>query len=192
MATVKSEQSHLLYTVQKPGFAITLRQPISSEFMDAGIAFHTMLFRMARNAGPDPWFQLANHLGWHFWISCFQNIKDFDNQWIALENLIRGDLWTLSVPYENIRWCSLEAQCENQLPVGKWLCSYPEVIRKHGQTPQALVKAPLLSSYLIKVENAETAFRNAGLWNDDLADATFETHTKAPAYDAIRHREKAA
>ena len=169
MSQKHSEHRTRLYTIQKAGSAITLRQPSSPEFLDDCVAFHTMLFRMSRNSGPDPWRQMANHLGWHFWVSCFQRIEDFDNQWIALENLIRGELWTVAIPHENISWCSLEAQCENQLPVEKWFCPYPEVIRKHGQTPQGVVKAPLDSSCLLKVENAEEAFTKAGLWNSALA-----------------------
>ena len=165
------EESCFLYTVQKPGLAIALRQFPSPEFLHAGLAFHTMLFRMAQNFGPNPWHQIANHLEWNAWMCCFQDIEDYNNVWIALENVVRGDLWTLSVPYEKIRWCSLEAQCENHLPVEKWFCPYPEAIRRHGQTPQALVKFPLKTSYLVKVEHSRDVFQRAGLWNSRLAES---------------------
>jgi hypothetical protein len=166
---MKSQGVKLLYTVQKPGFAISLRQFVSREFLDVGTAFHTMLFRMARHMGPDPWQQIAHHLGWNSWITCFEQIEDYNNEWIAFENLIRGDLWTLSIPLEEIRWCSLDAQCENQLPVERWFCPYPEIIRKHGQTPQALVQLPLRDSGLVKVERSEDVFKKAGLWSSELA-----------------------
>lgn len=167
------QRSCLLYTVQKPGFAIMLRQYPSPEFLDVGLAFHTMLFRMAQHVGPNPWIQIAYHLEWPSWISCFQDIQDYNNSWIALENLVRGDLWTLSVPFEQIRWCSLQAQCENQLPVEKWFCPYPEIIRRHGQTPQALVKFPLKSSYLVKVERSRGVFQKARLWDSTMEDPPF-------------------
>jgi hypothetical protein len=137
-----------------------------------------MLFRMAQNVGPSPWHQIANHLEWDAWLCCFQDIKDYDNVWIALENVVRGDLWTLSVPYEEVRWCSLEAQCENHLPVEKWFCPYPEAIRRHGQTPQALVKFPLKCSYLVKVERSRDVFQRAGLWDSRLAEALVDDSEK--------------
>jgi len=168
------EGLYYLYTVQKPGFAITLRQSAASEFLDAGMAFHSMLFRMSRDAGPDVWQQTAEHLGWRRWISCFQEIQDYDNYWIALENLIRGDLWTLAVPSDEIRWCSLEAQCENYLPVEKWFCTYPEVIQRHHQTPQALIPFPIKPVWLIKVEPAKGVFEAADLWNEKLEASTFD------------------
>lgn len=165
------EESCSLYTVQKPGFAISLRQFPSQEFLHAGVAFHTMLFRMAQHVGPNPWKQIANHLEWEAWMGCFEDIQDYNNEWIALENVVRGDLWTLSVPYNEIRWCSLEAQCENHLPVEKWFCPYPEAIRRHGQTPQALIKFPLKASYLVKVERSRDVFQRAGLWDSRLEEA---------------------
>lgn len=163
-----------LYTVQKPGFAITLRQYASPEFLDAGMAFHSMLFRMTQDVGPNVWQQLAHHLGWQRWISCFQEISDYDNCWIALENLTRGDLWTLAVPPNEIYWCSLEAQCENHLPVEKWFCKFPEVIRRHEQTPQALIPFPIKPAWLVKVEPAKAVFEEAGLWNEHLEASTFD------------------
>jgi len=165
---------YYLYTVQKPGFAITVRQYAASEFLDAGMEFHSMLFRMSQDAGPDIWQQMTQYLEWQRWISCFQDIKDYDNYWIALENLIRGDLWTLAVPANEIRWCSLEAQCENTLPVEKWFCKYPEVIRRHKQTPQALVAFPIKPAWLIKVEPARKIFEEADLWNEKLEASSFE------------------
>ena len=186
------EESCFLYTVQKPGLAIALRQFPSPEFLHAGAAFHTMLFRMAQNVGPSPWHQIANHLEWDAWLCCFQDIKDYDNVWIALENVVRGDLWTLSVPYEEVRWCSLEAQCENHLPVEKWFCPYPEAIRRHGQTPQALVKFPLKSSHLVKVEPSRNVFQRAGLWDSRLAESLVDNSEKRRFYGSLsQHRHSA-
>jgi hypothetical protein len=109
---------------------------------------------------------------------------------------MRGDLWTLSVPYEKIRWCSLEAQCENHLPVEKWFCPYPETIRKHGQTPQALIEFPLKSSYLVKVERSRDVFQRAGLWDSRLAESLAGDSKKRPLdRSRLQHRysaEKAA
>jgi|GEM_PF-745194 len=163
-----------LYTVQKPGFAITLRQYVSHEFLDAGMAFHSMLYRMSQDIGPDVWQQMAQHLGWQRWVSCFQDIRDYDNYWIALENLTRGDLWSLAVPANEIHWCSLEAQCENYLPVEKWFCSYPEVIRRHDQTPQALIVFPIKPAWLVSVQPAKEVFERAELWNEKLEASTFD------------------
>lgn len=186
------EESCSLYTVQKPGFAIALRQFPSPEFLHAGVTFHTMLFRMAQNMGPNPWHQIANHLGWETWLCCFEAVQDYNNTWIALENLVRGDLWTLSVPYNKIRWCSLEAQCENHLPVEKWFCPYPEAIRRHGQTPQALVKFPPKSAYLIKVEKARDVFQRAGLWDSKLAGALGDDTEKSRGDGSlVKHRHSA-
>jgi len=57
--------------------------------------------------------------------------------------------------------------------VEKWFCPYPEIIRRHGQTPQALVKFPLKSSYLVKVERSRDVFQKARLWDSTMEDPPF-------------------
>jgi len=64
--------------------------------------------------------------------------------------------------------------------VEKCFCPYPEAIRRHGQTPEALVKFPLKSSYLIKVEPSRDVFQRAGLWDSRLAESL--------AGDSEKHR----
>jgi hypothetical protein len=113
---------------------------------------------------------VTKYLDWTSWISCLEDVKDYDSPWFALENLIQGDLWTLLVPQEKIRWCSLEAQGENLLPVQEWFYPDPENIRNEGETPQALVELPIHPDYLKKVEPAKDVFRKAGLWSDILED----------------------
>jgi hypothetical protein len=123
-----------LYTIQKPGHSITLRQNVSEQEINQGRLFHRLSYRMNRYAGSDPWYQVAQYLDWTSWASCLEDVQDYNSPWFALENLIQGDLWTLFVPQEKIRWCSLDAQGENLLPVQEWFYPYPENIRNEGET----------------------------------------------------------
>jgi hypothetical protein len=109
---------------------------------------------------------LARYLGWNSWIWTFLDLQDFQNDWLSMEELMKGDLWTLSVPSEAVKWCALRAQIDKQGPVRSWFYSGPDAIRKIGDSPVGLVRTPIVRTWVSKRTGAKEAFAKQGLWKE--------------------------
>jgi len=106
---------------------------------------------------------LARLLGWDYWICGFGDLKDFEADHRGIEELGKGELWTLSVPRDEIKWCNLTLLQEGQKPVWSWFSADPELIRKIGDIPMAFIKAPIRLSWVSKKSSARNPLLTAGL-----------------------------
>jgi hypothetical protein len=131
-----------LFTVQTPGHDITVRHGPGEDYTDAN----------------GPFCRIAEYLGWKHWAWTFPSLQDFNNEWLVMEKISKGNLWELSVPESEIRWCAMNLQCENQEPVEDWFYPNPESIRAMGDIPQGLVKSPVRSEWVKKVLPTTDAF----------------------------------
>lgn len=127
--------SFTLFTVQTPGHDITVRHEPSEDYTRPEGAF----------------YEMAKYLGWPHWIWTLPNLKDFDNQWLVMERILKMDLWVLLVPETAIRWRAMDLQCENDCPLQNWLYPEPETIRGMGDIPQGLVKSPIEPEWVKEV-----------------------------------------
>ena len=135
-----------IYVIQKSGVDITVRHPPLTDCMSIARAF-----------------PLVRYLGWDYWIWGFEDLKDFkadDRDTADLEN---GDLWTLLVPRQQVRWCSLAALQEARTPVWSWFSSDPETIREKGDTPLAFIKAPIKGAWVSKKGPAKETLIKTGM-----------------------------
>ena len=126
-------KSVTLYTVQKPGHDITINHRPLEDYRLEGEAY----------------YDIAKYLKWDSWVWTFPEIEDFVNDWLVIEKIAKCDLWTLSVPRDSIRWCALNRQCENVEPIETWFSQDPESIRRAGDIPQGLVKAPINPEWVL-------------------------------------------
>jgi hypothetical protein len=149
-----------LFTVQIPGHDITARYEPREDYTDR----------------KEPFCGIAEYLGWKHWVWTFPKLQDFDNDWLVMEKILKGNLWELSVPESEIRWCAMDLQCENQRPVEEWLYSEPETIRRMGDIPQGLVKTPIRLEWAKKVEPAKEVLTNTGAPDRAPAGKWWETN----------------
>jgi hypothetical protein len=134
-----------IYVIQKAGFDITVRHPPLSDCVATGRVY-----------------VLARQLGWDYWIWGFEALKDFESSDKNMAELEQGELWTLLVPKEEVRWCNLTALKEGRTPVWSWFHPSPEEIRTKNDMPIALIKAPINSAWVSKKEPAKEALTNLG------------------------------
>jgi hypothetical protein len=111
--------------------------------------------------------ELARYLGWNYWSWTFSEISDFKNQWMDLKEAAEKDLWVLTVPRQEIRWCALGDLCENRGAVRNWFLASPELIREKGGIPLGLIRIPIIPSWISKKIPAKQAFQEAGIWAGD-------------------------
>ncbi len=140
----------VLYTVQSQGQDITVQCKSPSENAKDQAAY----------------VELARYLGWNSWIWAFSDLKDFKNEWMTVESLVAGDLWILSVPRESIKWCGLAGRYRDRGSIRTWFYPNPEAIKKAGDTPQGLIKVPVLPTWVSEKTSAKEAFIKAGLWQE--------------------------
>ena len=107
---------------------------------------------------------LARYLGWNYWLSAFSDIKDFKNEWLNLEEALDKDLWILSVPRHEVRWCALSAQCQNRGAVRNWFSKDPHHIREKEDIPLGIIRVPVLPAWVSKKMSAKKGFQAAGIW----------------------------
>lgn len=134
-----------VYVIQNAGFDITVRHPPLSDYVATGRVY-----------------VLARQLGWDYWIWGFEDLKDFESGDTKMAELEQGELWTLLVPKDEVRWCNLTALREGRTPVWAWFHPTPELIRKTNDTPIALIKAPIKSTWVAKKGPAKEALINIG------------------------------
>ena len=94
-------------------------------------------------------------------------MKDFEADHRDIEELGKGELWTLLVPNDEIRWCNLSLLRKVQRPVWSWFSKDPKLIRKSGDVPMAFIKAPIRPSWVSKKGSARNSLLTAGLRNGD-------------------------
>ena len=138
-----------IYVIKNAGFDITTRHPPLTDYME----------RVRASL-------LVRQLGWDYWIWGFEDLKDFESDHRDMEELGKGELWTLLVPGHEVKWCNLARLREGRKPVWSWFYPDPELIRKTGDTPMALVKAPINPAWVSKRGSARDAFVKAGLWQE--------------------------
>lgn len=138
-----------IYVIQNAGFGITTRHPPLTDYIETQ---RVML--------------LARLLGWDYWIWGFEDLKDFEADHRDMEELGKGELWTLLVPRHEVKWCNLALLREGRKPVWSWFSPDPELIRKTGDIPMAFVKAPIKLNWVSKRGSAKDAFIKAGLWQE--------------------------
>ena len=138
-----------IYVIKNAGFDITTRHPPLTDYME----------RVRASL-------LVRELGWDYWIWGFEDLKDFESDHRDREELVKGELWTLLVPGHEVKWCNLARLREGRKPVWLWFYLDPELIRKTGDTPMALVKAPINPAWVSKRGSARDAFVKAGLWQE--------------------------
>ena len=129
-----------IYVIKKAGFDITSRHPPLTDYIENVRA--SLLFRQ---------------LGWDYWIWGFKDLKDFESDYRDMEELKKGELWTLLVPEHEIKWCNLAKLHEGRRPVWSWFYPNSELIRKTGETPMALLKAPVNPTWVSKKGSARDA-----------------------------------
>ena len=139
-----------IYVIQTSGFDITTRHPPLTDYI--GLQRVVLLARL---------------LGWDYWIWGFEDLKDFEADHRGIEELGKGELWTLLVPSDEIKWCNLALLQEGQKPVWSWFSSDPELIRKIGDIPMAFIKAPIRPSWVSKKGSARNPLLTAGLRDRD-------------------------
>ena len=135
-----------IYVIQNAGFDITVRHPPLSDYVATGRVY-----------------VLARQLGWDYWIWGFEDLKDFEFRDKSMSELEQGELWTLLVPVEEVRWCNLSALKEGRTPVWSWFHPNPERIRETNDIPIALIKAPIKSAWVSKKGPAKEALNNMRL-----------------------------
>jgi hypothetical protein len=106
---------------------------------------------------------LVRYLGWDYWVWGFEDLKDFEADDREMADLEKGELWTLLVPRQQVKWCSLAALREARTPVWSWFFPDPEAIRKTGDTPLAFIKAPIQGAWVSKKGAAREAFIKKGM-----------------------------
>lgn len=123
----------ILYTLQTPGVDIT-RPPVKipESYWREG----------------EPYYDMARYLQWDHWIWCLRHIDDLENEWLSFEKLLPITLWTLDVPETLVRWCSLDRQCQNTVPIDKWFYNSEGAIRDLGEIPMGLVVSPISRRYV--------------------------------------------
>ena len=134
-----------IYVIQNAGFDITVRHPPLSDYVATGRVY-----------------VLARHLGWDYWIWGYEDLKDFEADNRNMAELEQGELWTLLVPKNEVKWCNLTALGEGRTPVWSWFHPNPELIRKTGNIPMAFVKAPIKSTWISKKGPAKEALIKIG------------------------------
>lgn len=107
---------------------------------------------------------LARYLGWNYWVWGVVDMKDFQNDWMNIGEMVNGDLWILSVPGHEVKWCAMGAQCQNRGAVRSWFFVDPDRIRERGDIPLGLVRVPVIPTWVSKRVPAKEAFLGAGLW----------------------------
>ncbi len=136
-----------IYVIQNPGFDITTRHPPLTDYIE--------IQRVVL---------LARLLGWDYWIWGFEDLNDFEADDRDIAELGKGELWTLLVPRDEVKWCNLALLQEGQKPVWSWFSPKPELIRKMGNIPMAFIKAPIRPSWVSKKGSARDPLVKAGLW----------------------------
>lgn len=136
-----------LYTFQGPNIDLTQSHNPPRDYIDPTGAFYDMV----------------RYLGWNSWVWCLEDLGDYDNEWFTMGNLTGGALLTLRVPREKIKWCGLNAQCENSLPVPEWFYADPQKARQAGDIPQGLIKAPIKREWVLSKFPAGVVLRELGL-----------------------------
>jgi len=138
---VENDQTFTLYTFQAKGHDLRTDYLPKLEYARQG----------------EPYFDIAQYLGWPHWVWCVTRLEDLENDWMSFpdqDRLQQLALWILSVPANVIRWCALNAQCENKVPVGSWFSCRPESIRQGGDIPQALVRRPIMQQWVVSMNGS--------------------------------------
>jgi len=107
-----------------------------------------------------PFYNMVQYLGWKHWVWCFESLEDYQNEWLEIERLRNHYLWTLSVSAESVKWCGLNAQCENELPMPEWFGCCAEEMRQRGDIPQALIQKPIDRDWVISIKPFNTTLKN--------------------------------
>ena len=140
-----------LYSLQAPGHDIRGNHPPLNEYGPRGA-----------------YEDISKYLKWDSWVWAFPELEDFVNEWLVLEKMRKADLWALSIPRTFIRWCALSLQCENVAPIETWFFQDPESVRAAGDIPEALIKAPVNTQWVLWVRPAKEALIEAGLLKEEL------------------------
>ena len=133
----RPEKTYTLYTVQEAEHDITKKHKPLKEYTDVG----------------EPYYDIAKYLKWDLWVWAFTELKDFENEYFnPVQDIFQNkELWVLCVPEKEIKWCALTQQCENKGPISEWFYTDPDKIRATGNIPQALIRAPIDSKWVVKV-----------------------------------------
>ena len=135
-----------IYVIQKAGTDITVRHPPLTDCISIARAL-----------------PLVRYLGWDYWIWGYEDLKDFEADDRGPDDLEKGELWTLLVPRQQIKWCNLSALREGRTPVWSWFFADPDSIRKKGATPLAFIKAPIKGAWVSKKAPAKPALIKTGI-----------------------------
>ena len=139
----------IIYVIQVTGFDITTMHPPLTHYIERERA--SLVIRQ---------------LGWDYWIWGFESLKDFQSDHRDMDELGDGELWTLQVPEQEVRWCNLARLEKGRKPVWSWFYPDPNLIRKAGDIPMALVKAPINPTWISKRGSARDALISSGLWQE--------------------------
>lgn len=131
----KPEGTCTLYTIQTAGQDITVKHEALFDYIDDKGAFYDM----------------AQYLKWPYWIWAFEDTRDFDNNYMDFTKIPDAALWILQVPRNKVVWCSMKAQCERTIThISDLFYSESSFIRKSGDIPEGLIKAPVDPSWVVK------------------------------------------
>lgn len=134
---VDNAMTQTLYTVQSPTHDITRPWSAGRDYQPGGA-----------------YADMVQYLGYAPWVWCFETVEDYYNDWFVIEQMLGLSMWILRVPSDRVRWLSLDAQCENVLPVSAWFHPGPALIRRMGKTPQAIIKAPVCTNWIVSMQPA--------------------------------------
>ena len=140
-----------IYTIQTPCHDITVPHEPTGEYSQETGAY----------------YEMAQYLKWTYWVWAFEDLKDFDNDYMTIEKLHATGitLWILSVPQEAIKWCALYAHCENRQPLEHWFYSDAKSIRQDGDIPEALIQSPINPAWVVHTMPAREAFSRQWIGN---------------------------
>jgi hypothetical protein len=111
--------------------------------------------------------EMARYLGWDQWVWALMDLRDFENDWMHIRDLGNENLWTLSVPAQEVKWCRLSAYCEHRGAVRDWFYKNPQSIAGIGDKPLGLIRVPVIPIRILQKRSAGEVFQEAGLQTDD-------------------------
>jgi hypothetical protein len=108
--------------------------------------------------------EIGEFLGWRTWIWYFTWLKDFiwNNGGASFEDFLDHSLWTLHIPEQEIKWCSLDRHCEG-FEAAQQFAPSPYEIEVRGEIPIALVQTPINPAKVIEIGQTGEVFKMAGL-----------------------------